>query len=305
MALPFNISFAFVFAALGYMATFLMLHLWGYPYDKDTRTSEAPKWAMRLHRVLGYAFVVCYVVMMWRMVPRLFSYQVELPARTVVHILLGVTVGCFLLIKISIARFFRHLEEWMPYLGVAVLLCTTLLVVLSLPAAFREHSLAHGTPGGDPFGPQSLERVARLLPDADLPEGTDLKRLATAEGATGFRGSARARRRAGHRASGSPPRHAVGGLGAGGGDRRRDSVYRASRCTWQHPGQRWPTTGKIGRGLGGYARARSGKSLRNQARRIDQLVRAGEDPHPVHIDVLDDGREIDSAKLPDLVVAEP
>ena len=181
VGLPFNISFAFVLAALGYAATFLMLHLWGYPYDKDTRTSEAPKWAMRIHRILGYAFVACYIVMMWRMVPRLFSYQVELPARTVAHILLGVTVGFLLLIKISIARFFGHLEEWMPYLGVAVLLCTTLLIVLSLPAAFREHSLAHGTPGGDPFGPQSLERVARLLPDADLPAGTDLKRLATAD----------------------------------------------------------------------------------------------------------------------------
>ena len=179
VALPFNVSFAFVFVALGYVATFLMLHLWGYPYDKDTRKSEAPRWAMRLHRALGYAFVICYVVMMWRMVPRLFSYQVELPARTVAHLLLGVTVGFLLLIKISIARLFHHLEEWMPYLGVGVLLCTTLLVVLSLPAAFREHSLAHGTPGGDPFGPQSLERVARLLPDADLPAGTDFKRLAT------------------------------------------------------------------------------------------------------------------------------
>ena len=181
VAMPFNISFAFVFVALGYAATFLMLHLWGYPYDKVARKSEAPTWAMWVHRILGYAFVVCYVVMMWRMVPRLFSYQVELPARTVAHIVLGVTVGFLLLIKISIVRFFRHLEEWMPYLGVAVLLCTTLLVVLSLPAAFREHSLAHGTPGGDPFGPQSLERVARQLPDADLPAGTDLKRLATAD----------------------------------------------------------------------------------------------------------------------------
>lgn len=69
----------------------------------------------------------------------------------------------------------------MPYLGVGVLLCTTLLIVLSLPAAFREHSLAHGAPNGDPFGARSLERVARLLPDAELPAGTDLMRLATAD----------------------------------------------------------------------------------------------------------------------------
>lgn len=179
VGLPFNITFAFGFAAIGYTATFLMLHLWGHPYDKETRTSAAPRWAMRTHRILGYAFVIFYLAMMWRMVPRLFSYQIELPARTVAHVLLGFTIGFLLLIKISILRFFRHLEEWMPYLGVAILLCTTLLLVLSLPTMFREHALAHNAPGGDPFGPQSIERVARLLPDADLPAGTDLKKLAT------------------------------------------------------------------------------------------------------------------------------
>lgn len=179
VGLPFNITFAFGFAAIGYTATFLMLHLWGYAYDKETKTSAAPRWAMWTHRILGYAFVIFYVAMMWRMVPRLFSYQVELPARTVAHVLLGFTVGFLLLIKIAILRFFRHFEEWMPYLGIGILLCTTLLLVLSLPTMFREHALAHNAPGGDPFGPQSLERVARLLPDADLPLGTDLKKLAT------------------------------------------------------------------------------------------------------------------------------
>lgn len=68
---------------------------------------------MWLHRGLGYAFVVLYVVM-WRMVPRLWTYQVELPARSVAHLLLGFTIGFLLLVKISILRFFRHFEEWMP-----------------------------------------------------------------------------------------------------------------------------------------------------------------------------------------------
>lgn len=188
VALPTNATLGFVFAAFAYAASFLMLHLWGYPYDKDRRKSQAPRGAMWLHRGLGYAFVVFYVVMMWRMVPRLWTYQIELPARSVAHLLLGFTVGFLLLIKISILRFFRHFEAWMPALGIGILLCTTLLLALSIPAALREHALAHGAAGGDPFGAASQARVARLLPDAGLPQGTDLKALATEDALRAGRG---------------------------------------------------------------------------------------------------------------------
>jgi mono/diheme cytochrome c family protein len=179
VGLASNATLGFAFAAIGYAASLLMLHLWGYPYDKEKRKSAAPRWAMWLHRGLGYAFATLYVVMMWRMVPRLWSYQVELPARSVAHLLLGFTIGFLLVIKILILRLFRHFEEWMPALGLGILLSTTLLLALSIPTALREHALAHGAPGGDPFGEASKERVARLLPEANLPPGTDLQSLAT------------------------------------------------------------------------------------------------------------------------------
>jgi hypothetical protein len=117
--------------------------------------------------------------MMWHMLPRLWTYQVELPARTVVHLVLGVTIGFLLLIKIAILRFFRHFEEWMPFLGTAILGCTVVLLTLSLPAWLREHSMAHAAPGGDPFSEASRARVARLLPEAGLPDGLDLDDLAS------------------------------------------------------------------------------------------------------------------------------
>ena len=180
VALSGNASLGLVFLGLGVAATFLMYHLWGHPYDENTRTSAAPRWAMWLHRGIGFAFVACYVVLMTRMVPRLWTYQVELPARTVVHLVLGFTIGFLLIIKISIIRFFRHFEEWMPYLGTAILLCTVLLLALSLPVTFREHTLAHGAPGGDPYGPESRARVARLLPEAGMPKEVDLAPLSTA-----------------------------------------------------------------------------------------------------------------------------
>jgi mono/diheme cytochrome c family protein len=179
VALPGSAALGLVFLALAAGATLLMYRLWGYPYDKATRTSAAPRWAVWLHRGIGYGFAICYVVLMVRMVPRIWTYQVELPPRTVIHLLLGVTIGFLLLVKILILRFFRHFEEWMPYLGTAILLCTVLLLALSLPFAFREHELAHAAPGGDPFGTESQARVARLLPLAGMPAGTDLRRLAT------------------------------------------------------------------------------------------------------------------------------
>ena len=167
------------FLAVGLAAMFLMLHLWGYPYDKTTRTSEAPRWAMLLHRVLGYAFAVLYVLLMWKMIPRLYEYQVEFPARTTAHIILGFTIGFLLLVKIAILRFFRHFEEWMPVLGTAIMLCTVLLLGLSLPFVLQERALAQTAPGGDAMSEQSRARVARLLPAAGMPASASIATLAT------------------------------------------------------------------------------------------------------------------------------
>jgi mono/diheme cytochrome c family protein len=175
------------FIVVGFAAMFLMYHLWGYPFDKATKTSAAPRWAMNVHRGLGYVFALIYVVMMWKMVPRLWQYQVEFPARTTVHIVLGFTIGFLLIVKISILRFFRHFEEWMPYLGTAIMLGTVILLGLSLPFVFQERSLAKNAPGGDVLSPQSQTRVAQLLPSAGLPSDAPLAELAKSEALTSGR----------------------------------------------------------------------------------------------------------------------
>ena len=168
-----------LFLGLGLAATFLMYWLWGFPFDKATRTSSAPRPLMYAHRVLGYLFVLCYIGIMWHMVPRMWHYQVEFPARTVAHIILGFTIGFLLLIKISIMRFFRHFEEWMPFLGTAIMLCTVLLIGLSVPFVFQERLLASTAPGGGVYTQESLDRVAKLLPKAELSADAPLDELAT------------------------------------------------------------------------------------------------------------------------------
>jgi hypothetical protein len=164
------------FVVLATVTTFLMFWLWGFHFDKTTRTSAAPKTLMYLHRGLGFVFVALYVFMMLQMVPRMLAYQVEFPPRTVAHMCLGITIGVILLVKISIIRFFRHLEEWMPVLGAMMLLCTYLLVALSVPFSLRERHLAQK---GDAFSAKNMERVTMQLKEAGLPAEANLTQLTT------------------------------------------------------------------------------------------------------------------------------
>ena len=172
MHITYSSLLGMLFLGLAFAATFTMFHFWGYPYDEDKKKSSCPQWKMNIHRGIGLAYVVVYVLMMTEMVPRLWEYQVEFAPRTVVHIVLGTTIGVILIIKISILRFFRHFEEWMPVLGVGLLLCTVLLGVMSAPAFFRERALA-----SEVYSTKNLERVARLLPEAGFPEDIDVTKL--------------------------------------------------------------------------------------------------------------------------------
>jgi mono/diheme cytochrome c family protein len=170
-------TLALAYVAIGFAATFLMYHLWAYPFDKATRTSAAPRWAMNLHRVLGYLFALSYVLIMWKMVPRLWQYQVEFPTRTTIHIVLGVSVGFMLILKIAILRFFRHFEEWMPFLGTGILFGSVILLALSLPFVLREQALEKSAPGGSAYSEASRARVAQLLPSAGLPSDAPIAEL--------------------------------------------------------------------------------------------------------------------------------
>jgi hypothetical protein len=100
--------------------------------------------------------------MMLEMLPRLWEYQIELPARTVIHATAAIAIGVILITKIVILRFFRHFEEAMPLLGFGLLLCTVVLATLSLPFALR----AHG--GGAVFADENRVRVRTILSHLEL-----------------------------------------------------------------------------------------------------------------------------------------
>ncbi|MDE0087272.1 MAG: hypothetical protein OXU23_16240 [Candidatus Poribacteria bacterium] len=165
-----------VFLGLANASVFLMFKLWGYPFDKETHKSEAPRSLTLLHRCLGYAYSILYIFMMWHMVPRLWNYQVELPPRTVAHLMLGITIGVLILVKVAILRFFRHFEEAMPYIGVSLLICTYLLIGLSVPFTFRETLLRTQTRA---FSEEGIARTRKLIETAGLPAEAPLDQLAS------------------------------------------------------------------------------------------------------------------------------
>jgi mono/diheme cytochrome c family protein len=177
-----NVVLGLLFLALGLVNTLLMFHLWGYPFDHAANKSSAPRWLMAVHRATGYAFLLIYLFLMAQMLPRIWHYQIELPPRTVMHLTLGLGIGVILIVKISIVRFFKHMESTLvPLLGTLLLICTALLVGLSVPFVFKEQYLNQQA-FGSVLSAQNLERLKVLLPRAGFPPEADVAQLATVQG---------------------------------------------------------------------------------------------------------------------------
>ena len=161
-----NVFLAVMFVVLAFCATFLMYHLWGYPFSKKLHRSSAPRWAMALHRLMGWAFVAIYLYLMIQMVPRMWTYQIELPARTVFHLVLGYSIGGILIAKIAIVRFFKHLESTLaPPMGTTLFILTIVLMGLALLSVWRERVLATQAMGSEGFSEERLMRVRQQLPE--------------------------------------------------------------------------------------------------------------------------------------------
>ena len=130
--------------------------------------------AVLAHRVFGYTFLLVYGVLIVQMVPRLWTYQIEFPARTVVHISLGMAIGVVLLLKIAIVRFFRRLDQFLvPSLGTFLLVGSVVLIGISVPSAFREAVATTRL-----LNEENRERVRTLLVQAGF-DSTECTRLTT------------------------------------------------------------------------------------------------------------------------------
>jgi cytochrome c5 len=165
MSTTVNMWLGIAFVVLALLAVLLQSWLWSYPMvppDDPRGRSLAPARWVNLHRALGVAYAVIYVVLMVQMVPRLWLYQVELPARTVVHAVMAITIGVLLLTKVAIIRFFRHFGKSLPSIGLGIFLCTIILTTLSVPFAIRAHTLERNLT--DPAERKRIETVLASIP---------------------------------------------------------------------------------------------------------------------------------------------
>lgn len=170
------------FLVLGIAGTVLMYWLWGFPYDREKFKSDAPRHLLLIHRSIGYLYVIVYLLLMWQMVPRLWSYQIEFPARTVIHLSLGILIGGILFLKVLVVRFFKHLESrFAPFFGTILMLSTLLLVGLSVPMAFKEYQLRRNVAGGDVFSEENILRIKRIVPEARFGIEVPLDQITTKE----------------------------------------------------------------------------------------------------------------------------
>lgn len=166
MSITISMWLGILFLVLAITAVLLQAVLWGPKYwNEELKKTEAPKAWLRVHAGVGYLYGLIYVVMMWNMFPRLWEYQYELPARTVIHATVAIVLGVLLITKIIILLFFRHFEEAMPQFGFGLLMCTIILITLSVPHAARAVDLQ-----GRIADPENLERVKKVVGELDFGE---------------------------------------------------------------------------------------------------------------------------------------
>ncbi len=139
------------------------------------------------HRWLGYGFVAIYLLMLWQMVPRLWTYQIEFPPRTVVHIVLGIAIGTVLLLKILLVRFFPTLDaSLVPRLGISLSVSAGILIGISTPFALQAMFLERSTVAEGLYSAESIEQLQSHLVNLGL-DADEVGRYGSAAGLRGGR----------------------------------------------------------------------------------------------------------------------
>jgi len=115
-----------VFVLMGLFTVLIMLKLHGNPKEKIPM-----KLLRNVHRILGYVFLVYFLLMMVLMLTRVNGISAEFSPRVVVHMVLAVMIIPLFLTKILIARFFKRLFPNLILLGLAIFILFFTLVAIS------------------------------------------------------------------------------------------------------------------------------------------------------------------------------
>lgn len=148
--------FSYVFILVGLTTVLIMLKLHGNPREKTPM-----KFLRNLHRILGYIFLVFFLVMMGFMLRRIGGISAEFSPRVIVHMVLAMMVIPLFIAKILIARFFKRLFPNLLLLGLAIFVLTfTLVAVTSGYNLFRgNNSLSSTMEEKSPGSQVSLQKL--------------------------------------------------------------------------------------------------------------------------------------------------
>jgi len=101
---------------------------------------------MRAHRLGGYAFILLFCVFLYFMALRIKGVSDELPPRLTFHFILALLLIPILLVKVLIARYYRHYSSALLFLGVTIFALSFALVAMNLVPYLLGRAASGGAP---------------------------------------------------------------------------------------------------------------------------------------------------------------
>jgi len=152
----------------GGVAVRLMLRVYGQRVPTEGRLA-----AVRMHRVLGRAYVLIYLVFLFVMIRKVLTYASFTPLQAV-HIALGVGLFPVLATKILVVRRYRSLHRILPGLGITVYSMSVAIVALGAMPFLIAKATA---PETDELDEQGLIRAGMALLEQRCQKCHDLDRV--------------------------------------------------------------------------------------------------------------------------------
>ena len=134
-------SLGSLFVLLAGANVWVMLH--ASSRSKDPAAHARLMWA---HRLGGYTFILLFCVFFYFMALRIKGVSDELPPRLTFHIIVALLLIPILLVKVLIARYYRHYSSALLFLGVTIFALSFALVAMNLVPYLLGRAASTGAP---------------------------------------------------------------------------------------------------------------------------------------------------------------
>src|SRR6266403_1477664 len=136
-----------LFVLLAGANVWVMLH--ASSRSKDPAAHARLMWA---HRLGGYTFILLFCVLFYFMALRIKGVSDELPPRLTFHVILALLLMPILLVKVLIARYYRHYSSALLFLGVTIFALSFALVAMNLVPYLLGRAASTGAPASLSLG---------------------------------------------------------------------------------------------------------------------------------------------------------